>query len=84
MAGELIIVSCVYLQISLPDELLSVRHQLAEHIHDIWSRDKVASGWVYGKTRNDCLKQHPCLKCYDDLSEEEKRYDYNLAFETIA
>ena len=72
------------LQISLPDKLWSLRNHLAEHIHDVWSVCKISDGWVYAEVRNDNLKHHPCLKLYEDLSENEKRYDYNLAFETIA
>ena len=71
-------------QVIVPDKLLSLRDSLAEHIHDVWSRDKVNSGWRFAEVRNNAAKEHPCLKSYADLSEGEKRYDFNLAFETIA
>ena len=68
----------------VPDKLLSLRDSLAEHIHDVWSRDKVKGGWRFAEVRNNAAKEHPCLKSYAELSEEEKRYDFNLAFETLA
>ena len=71
-------------QVIVPDKLLALRDSLAEHIHDVWSREKVKSGWRFAEVRNNTAKEHPCLKPYSDLSEEEKRYDFNLAFETLA
>ena len=71
-------------QVIVPDKLLSLRDSLAEHIHDVWSRDKVRNGWRFAEVRNNTAKEHPCLKPYASLSEEEKRYDFNLAFETLA
>ena len=68
----------------VPDKLLCLRDSLAEHIHDVWSRDKVRNGWRFAEVRNNTAKEHPCLKPYASLSEEEKRYDFNLAFETLA
>ena len=44
---------------------------------------RVKEGWTYGKTRNDELKQHPCLVPYGDLSDSEKEYDRNTAMETL-
>jgi ryanodine receptor 2 len=40
-------------------------------------------GWVYGKERNDALKQHPCLVAYEELPESEREYDRNTAMETL-
>ena len=70
-------------KVALPERLRFLRDKMAEHIHDVWSVSKIDSGWIYGDVRNDHLKQHPCLKSYANLSEEEKCYDFNLAFQTL-
>lgn len=35
------------------------------------------------QVRNDDRKHNPCLKAFEDLSEGERRYDYNMALETL-
>lgn len=36
------------------------------------------------KVRNDDLKHNPCLRPFEELSEEERYYDYNMASQTLA
>ena len=36
------------------------------------------------QVRNDDLKHNPCLKPFEELSEEERFYDYNMATQTLA
>lgn len=69
--------------IELNDELKQLVEQLARNVHDNWAMGRINEGWTYGPTRDDALKQHPCLVDYDDLPESEKEYDRNTAMETV-
>jgi hypothetical protein len=40
-------------------------------------------GWTYGPERNDQKRITPCLVPYEELSEEEKAYDRDTAFNTL-
>lgn len=64
----------------LPRELVE---ELAEHVHDMWAKNRRAEGWTYGKARDDEKKETPCLVPYAELPEEEKEYDRCTAMETI-
>lgn len=67
----------------LPEELTKLAELIAENVHEVWARNRIAQGWTLGNVRNDELKQHPCLIPYDDLTEDEKHFDRETAFETI-
>jgi len=69
--------------VRLPTKLDSLLEKLAEHVHDIWARQRMKDGWVYGAERNDNQKTHPGLVPYAELSEAEKEYDRNTARETL-
>lgn len=69
--------------VQLPDELVSLVERIAENVHDTWAAGRIKEGWTYGKSRNDTLKQHPCLVPYDELSDSEKTYDRETAMETL-
>lgn len=69
--------------ISLPDELLSLREQIAKNVHEAWAKGRIDDGWSYGEKRDDANKKHPCLVPYDELPESEKEYDRRTAFETL-
>lgn len=69
--------------IELPVVLLELTERIAENVHEVWSPARIAAGWSYGKTRNDALKQHPCLVPYNELPESEKEYDRNTAMGTL-
>ena len=69
--------------IQLSDEIIQQSEALAKNIHEVWSAGRIAEGWVYGESRNDELKQHPCLVPYEDLPESEKEYDRASALETL-
>jgi ryanodine receptor 2 len=56
---------------------------LAENTHDLWARQRIADGWVYGPSRNDARKEHPDLLPYGQLPEAEKTYDRNTALEAL-
>lgn len=69
--------------IELPSELLELAEAMARNVHEVWARTRIEQGWTYGSTRNDQLKQHPCLIPYDELPESEKEYDRHTSIETL-
>lgn len=69
--------------IELPEELLELTERIAENVHDIWAKGRIAEGWSYGPQRDDKKKETPCLVPYGDLPEGEKEYDRNTALETL-
>ncbi len=69
--------------IQLDQELLKLSELIAENTHDVWSAGRIKEGWVYGETRDDAKKHHPCLIPYDELPESEKEYDRNTSLETL-
>ena len=69
--------------VELPAELLQLAETMARNVHEVWARTRIEQGWTYGLTRNDQLKQHPCLVPYEELPESEKEYDRRTALETL-
>lgn len=69
--------------IRLPDDLLALTEKIAENVHEVWAQSRIAEGWTYGASRNDALKQTPCLVPYAELPEIEKEYDRNTAMRTL-
>ncbi len=69
--------------IQLPEELNPLLEAMAKNVHEIWAKERIAQGWMYGKKRDDALKHHPCLVAYEDLPEKEKVYDRNTSVETL-
>ena len=69
--------------ISLPDKLSALSERLAENAHDMWARQRLEDGWIYGPQRNDQQKHHPCLVPYDQLPDSEKEYDRLAALGTL-
>lgn len=69
--------------VTLSPDIVELGEKIAENVHDVWAEGRVKGGWTYGETRNDELKQHPCLVPYGDLSDSEKEYDRNTAMETL-
>lgn len=69
--------------VELSPEILALTEKLAERAHDIWALGRMKEGWTYGPSRNDELKQHPCLVPYSELPDSEKQYDRNAALETL-
>lgn len=70
-------------KIDLPAELTPLVETLAEHVHEVWAKQRIDDGWTLGSERNDELKTHPCLVPYDELPESEKEYDRKTALEAI-
>ena len=69
--------------IALPEELLALTEKIAENVHDVWAKGRVAEGWTYGKIKDSVKKTTPFLVSYDELPESEKEYDRNTALETL-
>ena len=69
--------------VELPESIRELTERLAENVHDQWALQRLREGWVYGPTRNDAKKEHPCLVPYDELPASEKEYDRNTAIETL-
>lgn len=69
--------------VELSSDILSLAEELAANTHDVWGKVRIEQGWVYGDTRNDEKKTHPCLVSYEELPESEKEYDRATAMETL-
>lgn len=44
-------------------------------MHDNWSDEKVADGWVYGEVKDVDKKTHPCLVPFDQLPLNQQKKD---------
>ena len=71
------------IDIVLSDDILALSEKLAKNTHDVWAKTRIEQGWSYGETRNDKLKQTPCLVSYEELPDSEKEYDRSTALETL-
>jgi len=69
--------------IPIDEHLALLIEDLARNTHDVWARQRMMEGWTFGPTRDDALKQTPCLVPYDQLPESEKDYDRRIVAETI-
>lgn len=49
----------------------------------MWAMNKIEAGWMYGEVRDDVRRIHPCLVQFDKLPPAEKRYDTQLAVQTL-
>lgn len=67
----------------LDEDLNDLREAIAENAHEIWAENRKSEGWTYGPQRNDTLKQTPDMVPYGQLTESEKRYDREMAMQTI-
>ncbi len=70
-------------KVEVPPEITGLTELLAKNAHENWARQRMEDGWRWGPRRDDAKKEHPSLVPYEELSEEEKRYDRRTAMETI-
>ena len=49
--------------------------QTPRQSHEAWMKDRRAAGWVYGVTKDEDNKTHPCLVEYEELPEEQRVKD---------
>ena len=70
-------------KVEVPAEISGLTELLAKNAHENWARQRMEDGWRWGPRRDDSKKEHPSLVPYEELSEEEKRYDRRTAMETI-
>ncbi len=69
--------------VALPEPLLALSERIAENVHDVWARGRMAEGWRYGERRDDRLKTTPMLVPYAELPDSEREYDRRTALETL-
>jgi len=69
--------------VSLPVDILALAERLAEHVHDVYVRNRLAQGWRFGPFRDDVARENPTLVPYDELSESEKDIDRQTTLETL-
>ena len=69
--------------VELPAELVALAETISKNVHEIWALNRMNEGWKYGLQRDDALRHTPYLVPYDELPEEEKRYDRDTALNTL-
>ncbi|XP_062134851.1 ryanodine receptor isoform X13 [Drosophila sulfurigaster albostrigata] len=69
--------------VSLPSSVDQIKEKLAENIHEMWALNKIDAGWSWGEHRDDYHRIHPCLTQFEKLPAAEKRYDNQLAVQTL-
>ena len=69
--------------VPIEPELMELREAIAENAHEVWAKTRKDDGWTYGPERDDAKKLHPDMLPYDRLPESEKKYDRQMALNTI-
>lgn len=69
--------------VTLPSSVDNIKDKLAENIHEMWALNKIEAGWCWGEHREDLHRIHPCLTQFEKLPAAEKRYDSQLAVQTL-
>ena len=69
--------------IEVPPELSALGETLARNVHEVWAKEKLSQGWIYGEKLDHEKKTHPDLIPYDELSESIRDFDRNTSMETI-
>jgi ryanodine receptor 2 len=49
----------------------------------MWAVSKIENGWLFGERRDDEMLLHPCLTQFQNLPQAEKRYNIQLAIQTL-
>lgn len=69
--------------VTLSPELVKLANLLSANVHNVWGAARIQEGWTYGPARDDARKETPCMVPFEELSDNEKAYDLNTAFETL-
>ena len=69
--------------VELTEDLNELREAIAENAHDVWAAERIAQGWSYGPQRDDAKKQTPCMVPYSQLPDSEKKFDRDMAMNTL-
>ena len=69
--------------VELSEDLNELREAIAENAHDVWAVERQEQGWTYGPQRNDATKQTPCMVAYSQLPDSEKKFDREMAMNTL-
>ena len=69
--------------IPVSPELNVLVERLAQNAHDVWAAQRRTEGWQYGPNRSDVEKTTPCMVPYEELPEAEKKYDREMAVQSI-
>ena len=69
--------------VRLSSDISDLTEEIARHAHDVWAQQRIDDGWVWGATRDDNAKQHPCLVPYEELDGSEQQYDRSAALESL-
>ena len=69
--------------VELTEDLNELREAIAENAHDVWAAERQAQGWTYGPCRDDNKKETPCMVAYSQLPESEKKFDREMAMNTL-
>uniref|UniRef100_A0A0N5AR96 Ryanodine receptor n=1 Tax=Syphacia muris TaxID=451379 RepID=A0A0N5AR96_9BILA len=62
---------------------MEVHEKLAENLHELWAMRKIELGWSLGEKRDERNRRHPCLTSFANLPATEKKYNINLAIDTM-
>ena len=69
--------------IQLSAELNELVEAMAKNVHEVWAESRMSQGWTYGPKRDDEKKQTPCMVEYSELPESEKKFDRDMAVNTL-
>ena len=69
--------------VELTEDLNELREAIAENAHDVWAVERQAQGWTYGEQRDDNKKETPCMVPYSQLPDSEKKFDRDMAMNTL-
>ncbi len=69
--------------VTLPDSLRDLQEAIAENAHEVWAAQRQSEGWTYGAKRDDDKLETPDMVPYASLPEGEKRYDREMAMNTL-
>lgn len=69
--------------VELTEDLNELREAIAENAHDVWAAERQAQGWTYGEQRDDNKKETPCMIPYSQLPDSEKKFDRDMAMDTL-